>query len=364
MVKTIFHVIGSSRNYGDMAIQYSMINMLQKTLGKPIQFIPIDYKKPIPIHSAMVDLINDMGDMLLVGGGGLIMKGDGFDTLSGWQFNISYEDLRRLRVPLVVYGVGYNLFPGERTTEDPKTVQHLLQTCHQSDLFSVRDKGSMKALQKLGLGDMDVIPDPAMFCSTFNPDLPGIDKDEFLIGLNWAGDRLEKRFSEHNMSDVVSEVCKILLRLLKEKGGGRIVFIPHVDKYDRKMAKMFKKRLPNGIFYDISKHLPYLYPESLVNVPVLLGVYKKMDFVLGMRGHSNIFAFGQHIPFLGFGEHKKNIFFADEVNNHIIDNSCKNLDKRFRQIVGNPSYSAIMRSRLRDFKKEIDSFNRRVVSLL
>jgi hypothetical protein len=121
-MKTIYHYLGYSRNYGDMAIQYSMQHHLQLLSPEPLNFIPIDMKQSTPIDDYLVDQINQNGDALIIGGGGLVMRGDGFDTESGWQFNIKPKTLAKLKVPLIIYAIGYNKFPLEPEF-DRKTIK-------------------------------------------------------------------------------------------------------------------------------------------------------------------------------------------------------------------------------------------------
>lgn len=361
-MKTLYHVNGPSRNYGDQAIVKVMQTELMKQINEPTEFINLDVKLPNPITRETIELINDTGDMLIVGGGGMVMAGDGHSTRSGWQFNVNIEDLKKLRVPLVIYSIGYNVFPNENELDDPDTISHLIETQKLSSLFSVRDKGSKEKLRSLGLVDMPVTPDPAMFCPYTDVTLPGISDSDLLIGLNFAGDRTEKRFSKETEYEVIVRLSEILESLVF-KTNGKIVYIPHVSKYDLEASKHFRECL-GEYFYDISEHLPFMYPESICNVPILAGIYRKMSLVIGMRGHSNIIPYGQGVPVIGFGSHNKTGYFSREIDGMSIGNHCRGLKQHAEYVLQNPNNRSIIEESLRKFRFTFNLYNSAVVSIL
>ncbi len=358
-MKTIYHYGGWGRNYGDLAIQAGMMATLQNCnteFEEPIQFIPIDLKQNSPLDLDFIDLINCRGDMLLVGGGGLIMPGDGFVTRSGWQFNIYEEDLDLLKIPLVIYGIGYNLFPGDEKVMD-ESVRHFIKTREVAKLFSVRDYGTQDWLINRELWDIDVIPDPAMFCPRFFPN--SNLQSQLCVGLCWAGDRMDQRFPPSgDDKDVIKKVSEILLEFLDKKGGGRVVYIPHVGKYDWKGANLFEQYLGDS-FCNVAEEFPYLFPESLAQVPFIVGIYSMMDVVVGMRGHSNIIPYAQGVPVIGFGIHQKNQFFAKTVGGITIGNDCEGLAEALAEKKGVFSTATPQPE-----GKILEEFNLRVLNVL
>lgn len=361
-MKTIYHYGGWGRNYGDLAIQAGMMHTLQHMAscqGQSIEFIPIDLKQQSPLHEGLIDLINYRGDMLLVGGGGLIMPGDGFTTRSGWQFNISEKDLDKLKVPLVIYGIGYNIFPGDERVMEGDIIRHLIKTREVAKLFSVRDYGTRDWLTNREVWDIDVIPDPAMFCPSYISMGSLARLNEFCIGLCWAGDRMDRRFPPSGDDrDVIKRVSDILLECLEVQGGGKVVYIPHVGIYDWKAAILFEQYLGNS-FCNIAEEIPYLFPESLAQVPLVVGIYSMMNVVVGMRGHSNIIPYGQGVPVIGFGNHLKNQFFAKSVGGITIGNDCEGLAEALaKSALVEPGPS------LQPEGKLIEDFNRRVLDVL
>lgn len=323
---TIYHVGGWGRNYGDLAIRYSMEWYLNTHFERPVRFVPIDCKDERPIDLLMVEEINDCGDQLLVGGGGMIMGGDGFKSLSGWQFNISKTALEKLRIPLVCYALGYNYFPGDKLNQYAQS--HLKAVQEKCESFSVRDPLSKKQLEFDGLASskIDVFPDPAMFCPSRKHSIPGIESRDFVILLNWAMDRENSRFHAADEDEMIKKVCeainKLLLWLACDYDKVHVIFTPHIDKYDNDRRWKFEQHLN---LTNLKVLLPRLFPESYEYVPSFVGIYERANLVLGMRGHANILPFGKGTPVVGFGDHVKNKAISEYLKTDHVSNNCADL---------------------------------------
>ena len=68
------------------------------------------------INDDVIKQINET-DMLVIGGGGLFLPDTNANTISGWQWAISEEQLDRIQVPIIVFAVGYNYFKGQENSE-------------------------------------------------------------------------------------------------------------------------------------------------------------------------------------------------------------------------------------------------------
>ena len=100
-------------------------------------------------------------DYLLIGGGGLILPDAASNKISGWQWNISIENLKKIRVPIYVMSIGYNLFYGQSIDmQDNKSnvktkyilntfKKHITTLIKKSSYFSLRHKGDIKELLKV-----------------------------------------------------------------------------------------------------------------------------------------------------------------------------------------------------------------------
>lgn len=365
MMKTIFHYNAASRNYGDMAVKHGIISSLISISKYPLNFISIDLKQSYELNTENIDYINQHGDAFIVGGGGLIMKGDGFDTISGWQFNISLDNLAKLKIPLIIYGIGLNVFPYDENPLEEKAKEHLNHTALKSNLFSVRNQGTKTFLRDIGIEKkIKVIPDPAMFINPYDVKLP-FDKDEYLIGICWAGDRYSQRFKDVDIIDEIKKIAEACKCLLEVKGGGKVVWIPHVSRYDLYAALEFKQILGDN-FFDISEYYPQMYPEKYFYVQQLAGIYKRMNMVISLRGHGNIISFGQRTRCIAYGDHKKVQFFSEEVLSPCVKSSCTQSDlfEAMLKLSNHLTFDMITRQKLLDLNNHIMTFNQKILKVI
>lgn len=376
-MKKIYHLGGWHRNYGDFALQLGEMRMLREASHEALEFIPINCQTT-RFHRDLVEMINSDGDMLLVGGGGMVFHRPEDDSMSGWQFNISLEDLERLTVPMVVYGIGFNKFYFDDRGFKPQMNEHLQATQAKSALFSVRNQGTFDELVSRGLSaaDMEVIPDPGMFAPTAPLTLPGISGGDYKIGVNWAGDRNFYRFPEpweETRLAVIDALCDAIRKLLDRQGGGKVVFIPHLsENIDSEVAPLFQERLAD-VFYNVEFELPYLYPASQAQLPLFADIYRQMDLVIGMRGHSNIVPFGLGTTVIGLGSHNKNRFFLEQIgeakamiNTQNFPEGCSSEEmlETITTVVDDQGLAGRLAARLTALTTVSRSFNERVVALL
>ncbi|MGJ5724363.1 polysaccharide pyruvyl transferase family protein [Brevibacterium sp. H602] len=107
------------------------------------------------VDEAAVARINATADAVVIGGGGLFLQDTNPNRLSGWQWKISPEALAALEVPLIVYALGDNRFPGQPEFDDLMR-SHVGQVLDQSAFFGLRNTGSMTTIGAL-LGQPDRI---------------------------------------------------------------------------------------------------------------------------------------------------------------------------------------------------------------
>lgn len=100
------------------------------------------------VDEAAVARINATADAVVIGGGGLFLQDTSPNRLSGWQWKISPEALAALEVPLIVYALGDNRFPGQPEFDDLMR-SHVSQVLEQSAFFGLRNTGSMATMGAL-----------------------------------------------------------------------------------------------------------------------------------------------------------------------------------------------------------------------
>lgn len=318
MSKIIWHLGGWSNNYGDRALQVATAHIVKDRTGEDLQFIYVDNQKTF-FSDYLIEKMNAEADMLLIGGGGFIFHRPQDGSRSGWQFNIETEKIANITIPIAVYGIGYNQFP-HNSTFSAGMWDSVQEVVSRAAVFSVRNNGTYDTMEQNGIDmtNVTVVPDAAMFIDSFQFNHPCFDNDRMKIGLNWATDRWEQRFASkeealNSLSDVLN-VCK-------EKAQQYNAYVYLIEHLMPNETNKFAKEHLEQEFRDIMGEDGYvltdlvwdeMYPPFDYRAALFADIYKQMDFVLGMRGHANIIAFGQNTPHIGIGQHDKVKWFLED----------------------------------------------------
>ncbi|WP_350269447.1 hypothetical protein AAFP32_12760 [Brevibacterium sp. CBA3109] len=99
------------------------------------------------VDLALVERINSAADAVVIGGGGLFPQDTNPNRLSGWQWKISAEALAAIEVPLIIYALGDNRFPGQPEF-DERMHSHVSRVLDQSVFFGLRNTGSMRTMSR------------------------------------------------------------------------------------------------------------------------------------------------------------------------------------------------------------------------
>lgn len=99
------------------------------------------------VDMALVERINSSADAVVIGGGGLFLQDTNPNRLSGWQWKISAEALAAIEVPLIVYALGDNRFPGQPEFDELMRT-HVSQVLDQSVFFGLRNTGSIETMSR------------------------------------------------------------------------------------------------------------------------------------------------------------------------------------------------------------------------
>lgn len=253
-------------NAGDTAIGEAF-SYLFKTEFPNSTILFMNCRKNFTIED--VNQINK-NDILILSGGGLFLFDTYENQMSDWQWGISEELLSKIKIPIIVYAVGYNKFRGQRNFNYlfDKTIETLVK---KSLFFSLRNSGSCKKItehipknlhEKIQLN----------FCPTIHLR----NKYHFnlrrsnSVGFLFAGDRLSNRHKD--IDSFVSQI-KIFLDYLKQN----------------KIETILVNHLNDDW---ITKYLNFdrtvdLYQKSTEEI---YRFYSSIDTVVADRGH------GQMIP--------------------------------------------------------------------
>ncbi len=374
--KKIYHAGAWQGNFGDSIIHKSIHSNLSQRSRYKIEFRNINCQQT-EFTEALIEEINREGDLLIIGGGGLIFYRPQDNSKSGWQWNIDIDLIDKIKVPFVVYAIGYNQFEYDNSNFIPVTNSHLQKTVELSTLFSVRDTGTKRELIARGCDEnkIEVIPDSGMFLPADTIKIPGLKHDKLKVGINWTSDRENQTFPEpwaQNRDHFIKNLAGLHHHLINERNA-QIFYVSHMGgDFDKGIIDSLRELIGENLVV-IHEIIPSLFPADYNRAQKLVGVYRQMDIVLGMRGHANIVSFGQHVPFIPIGSHRKNRHLLEDIGEDRYYIDARNpelctkewmislveelLDERSSYMERHEKAYAVMR-------KKFDSFNSSVLSFL
>lgn len=252
----------------------------------------------------LVERINATADAVVVGGGGLFLQDTNPNANSGWQWNISRAALDRLEVPIIVFAVGDNRFPGQPAFSD-LFVDHVSAVAEKSVFFGLRNHGSMASMA-------DTLPDAAAAKIEFQPCPTALGK------LIYAGAQTEvagqrrlavqmfvqhrQRAAGYDAEAIHQEVIAAVRQLAAD--GWQIVSTPfHPD--DRAFARALAEAVPEVVEHRL--HGPD------VDFRAGYELFASTPLVVGGRGHAQLIPFGAGSIPISLDLHNKLRYFASDV---------------------------------------------------
>tara|TARA_R110000824_G_scaffold9415_4_gene42102 strand:+ start:7112 stop:8167 length:1056 start_codon:yes stop_codon:yes gene_type:complete len=292
-MKKFLHLAAPLRNVGDNALILGMRELFKEYV---LQLKPI---RRTVITTKLIASINSKYAGLIIGGGGLLHAPPSIRKRkhhsSGTLIMLNTKNLKFLTKPLIVYGVGYNVFRGERNLP-PIARRSIIDMIDKSVHFSVRNDGSRQRLSEfLGIhpDTIEEVPDPGLYVGHTDSQLSNNIRGKN-IAIQIAADRLKCRFNGRKEVDVFVENIKHFIESNQEYKCWLVPHCPIDDKFIKKRFKGYNK-------------VPLLL--KLEKAEVIMGFYKKMDVVIGQRGHGNICPFGIGVPIISLVSHDKNFGF-------------------------------------------------------
>lgn len=257
------------------------------------------HSRPV-VDEKIVHEIN-LSKGVVIGGGGLFLKDTNPNKISGWQWPCSIEMLEKIKVPIVLYAVGYNRFRGQDDFE-PYFRSNITAFAKKAEFIGIRNTGSIKALK-------NYIPEnlhhklrfqPCMttHLSLLYPELTDYDNKENFIAVNAAFDRSHLRFGE-NIGNILNQTAKVLKEFSKEIP---IKFYSHMITDEAFLPFLQSHNIP----FEIIK-LNNVHPKEIIKA------YAKPKLVVGMRGHAQMIPFGCNTPIVSIISHDKMQWFLDDI---------------------------------------------------
>ena len=252
---------------------------------------------------------NENFDAILIGGGGMFLRDqDGSDiTKSGWQWNCSIEVLDSIKVPIIIFGIGYNRFRGQKEF-DPIFADHLNLLFEKATFIGLRNSGSIKAISGYLKKELSSKID-LQFCPTtvlwqIRKDFRSLSEksrtnNKKILAFNPALDRAEHRF-KFDTENSFAPVFKSLIEA--EKLGWEIKLVAH-KKMDLSVSPLLEKRDISYSLVDLSNSEPNQ----------ICTFYSQIDCSFGMRGHSQLIPLGLRKPIISIITHDKMKFLLEDI---------------------------------------------------
>jgi polysaccharide pyruvyl transferase WcaK-like protein len=278
------------------------------------------YWKKRSFDDAFVDYANTF-DLLIIGGGNYFeLWVDNSQT--GTSIDISPERLRRLKVPTVFHALGVDIGQGYSEQSAARFKSFIGTVLERSDIFvSVRNDGSTRALQEVlssTLADqIPTLPDGGFFVCALPANLPAARKD--CVGVNIAGDMLEKRFNRGlTVDDFLDELATACCMLMDARPSLRLAFMPHIWRDVALIAQLLPRIEDSYLRRRVAVGALEPTARGLDN---FLSIYQGFDLVLGMRFHANVCPIGMGIPARGLLNYPqvKRLYEELEMSQRLVD---------------------------------------------
>ena len=298
----VLHLASFAGNIGDLANHAGACRMLAERLGFGLEFTDLEirefYWRQRSFDDAFVDYANSF-DLLIVGGGNYFELWVDHSA-TGTSIDITPERLAKLKVPTLFFALGVDTGQGYSAQSAQRFNDFMAKVLERRDLFvCVRNDGSTRSLREV-LGDHTAAHIPTMPDGGFFADPAGCrpaDGDSGCIGINIAGDMLERRFDRGlDTEGFLRELAYACRALMDAKPDLRIDLMPHIWRDSALIAQLLPM-IPD----------PYLRRRVAVGrlepgetgLAGFLQSYRGFDLVLGMRFHANVCPIGMGVPARG-----------------------------------------------------------------
>lgn len=337
----ILHTYCLNYNIGDYALGIGVKNLLRKYLD--VSYIGNTNLQGREFSEYYIrEVVNKRYDLLVIGGGGII---HGAHWPNGWFWLIDQELINEIKIPFIVYGVGYNYWKEEGGIPENGII-HLEETMNKAAYFSVRNDGSQGRLEEQFGKIIPAIPDPGFHVDIDSYYVRRIEVPYILIQL--ANDKPEKRFGSLEQKEAFIIHMKEITRNLSKRY--QVIFSPHVPE-DVEISKTIAEGINNVKVWDFG-YFAFDHSDEAV------GYYKYAEFVLAMRGHGQIIPIAFNTPVISLENHPKHRGLMEQLG--LLEYNVSITDENFKQVL--LSKIELLESNYFELKNRYATINERLIS--
>lgn len=283
----IYHIgAHDADNAGDIVLLDAMRRLLEKHIDTDIMAID-DWREDKRSNGY------NRASAVFVGGGGLFIRDTKPNSASGWRWNISISELRKIKVPITIFGVGLNRFRGQEDY-DPIFYDHMEYLSEQAAFFGIRERSSIPELCKYTGGDNGRIawqPCPASMCGILYEDINKLKPDPKSVIFCPAMDRMHLR----------GDVARVIPALNELVNNGYKLHVVFHIKSDMNIIPYLE---------EIECTMHDLRGQDAGRI---MRFYRQAGLVIGMRSHSLLIPFGFSVPVIPVVSHDKINRWLDDI---------------------------------------------------
>jgi len=342
--KTIFYYSVMTGNRGDIAIRKSIVEAIKENLQVPFAFFNVKYEELT--EKRIINQVNSEASALIIAGSGLYTN---YPTSSGWYFPCKTELFDKIKIPIILIGIGCNnnlgkdIFKGDLKPETKKSIKLINDL---AVISTVRDQRTYKLLSDLKIKNHKLMLDPGNFLKVSK-----VPKEKRVaINLAQHSPALGRFDGTPKERTKNIKLFGKIGRYLENKGY-KIVFIAH-------------DALEHSLIMDLQKELPNMEFVNTDNINEMLNEYARCEFSIGVKMHSNIMSFASGTPFISLYYDVKSIEYLklihwSEFGHSVFSNYYNWLKKKVDLMITNhkfytKQFRKMKKIEERDFDKLIE----------
>jgi hypothetical protein len=328
----VAHIYASNAksNSGDfmIGIAYKKYfkEIILNDINNNIIFIDFDCRNELLYNNKNIYKLNEY-DYILIGGGGLILPDSTENKISCWQWIISKDNINKIKKPIYVISIGWNLFynqninmPNRNDNYEDKTrlqifKDNIITLIEKSVKFTLRHNNDVKNLLNI-VGEKYNNKVSFETCATiwyvnkyWKSKLNKYDQKYFAIEIK--DDRQWRRYYKIGLN----KYYNYLLNLVKNhiNKNEKILYLSHDGS-----KSFYKYLLKNNI------NIPIL-DNSIENEEKIMENYSKIHTIYCSAGHSQMISYALGIKIISLVTHPKIKNFCDDIGdtNYIDVNNIK-----------------------------------------